>query len=93
MKTGQQRWETKVEDYKPGYSMTLAPLALKDKVLVGVSGGEAGIRGFIDAYDAATGQKRWRFFTIPAPGRTRQRHLGRRQLENGWRLHLGYRRL
>lgn len=68
LKTGQQRWETKVEDYKPGYSMTLAPLAIKGKVLVGVSGGEAGIRGFIDAYEAASGQRSWRFFTIPAPG-------------------------
>jgi alcohol dehydrogenase (cytochrome c) len=68
LKTGQQRWEAKVEDYKPGYSMTLAPLAIKGKVLVGVSGGEAGIRGFVDAYVAATGQRSWRFFTIPAPG-------------------------
>lgn len=68
LKTGQQRWATKVEDYKPGYSMTLAPLAIKGKVVVGVSGGEAGIRGFIDAYDANTGSRAWRFFTIPAPG-------------------------
>ena len=37
-------------------------------VVVGVSGGEAGIRGFIDAYDAQTGERRWRFWTIPAPG-------------------------
>lgn len=68
LKTGQQRWATKVEDYKPGYSMTLAPLAIKGKVLVGVSGGEAGIRGFIDAYDAGSGGRVWRFYTIPAPG-------------------------
>jgi alcohol dehydrogenase (cytochrome c) len=68
LKSGQQRWEAKVEDYKPGYSMTLAPLAIKGKVIVGVSGGEAGIRGFIDAYDAKTGARAWRFFTIPAPG-------------------------
>ncbi len=67
-KTGQQRWAVKVEDYKPGYSMTLAPLAIKGKVIVGVSGGEAGIRGFIDAYDAATGKLAWRFYTIPGPG-------------------------
>lgn len=68
LKTGQQRWEAKVEDYKPGYSMTLAPLAIKGKIIVGVSGGEAGIRGFIDAYDSSDGHKIWRFFTIPAPG-------------------------
>ncbi|MBL8213351.1 MAG: PQQ-dependent dehydrogenase, methanol/ethanol family [Bryobacterales bacterium] len=67
-KTGQQRWAVKVEDYKPGYSMTLAPLAIKGKVIVGVSGGEAGIRGFVDAYDAATGKLAWRFYTIPGPG-------------------------
>lgn len=68
LKSGAERWSAKVEDYKPGYSMTLAPLAIKGKVLVGVSGGEAGVRGFVDAYDAATGKRSWRFWTIPAPG-------------------------
>ncbi len=68
LKTGRERWTMKVEDYKPGYSMTLAPLAISGKVLVGVSGGEAGIRGFIDAYDSDTGRRLWRFFTIPGPG-------------------------
>ena len=67
-KSGHERWSTKVEDYKPGYSMTLAPLAIRGKVLVGVSGGEAGIRGFVDAYDAKTGKRAWRFWTIPGPG-------------------------
>ena len=68
IKSGRERWSVKVEDYKPGYSMTLAPLAIRDKVLVGVSGGEAGIRGFVDAYDAKTGDRAWRFWTIPGPG-------------------------
>jgi alcohol dehydrogenase (cytochrome c) len=68
IKSGAERWTAKVEDYKPGYSMTLAPLALKDKVLVGVSGGEAGIRGFVDAYDAKSGKRAWRFYTVPGPG-------------------------
>ena len=68
LKSGAERWTAKVGDYKLGYSMTLAPLAIKGKVIVGVSGGEAGIRGFIDAYDAATGARAWRFWTIPAPG-------------------------
>ena len=68
LKSGAERWSARVEDYKPGYSMTLAPLAIKGKVLVGVSGGEAGIRGFVDAYDAATGKRSWRFWTVPAPG-------------------------
>ncbi|MCC6589015.1 MAG: PQQ-dependent dehydrogenase, methanol/ethanol family [Bryobacterales bacterium] len=68
LKSGQERWSARVEDYKPGYSMTLSPLALKDKVIVGLSGGEAGIRGFIDAYYASTGQRAWRFYTIPGTG-------------------------
>jgi alcohol dehydrogenase (cytochrome c) len=68
IKNGAERWSAKVEDYHPGYSMTLAPLAIKGKVLVGVSGGEAGIRGFVDAYDAVTGARSWRFWTVPAPG-------------------------
>ena len=50
------------------YSFTLAPLAIKDKVLVGTGGGDRGIRGFISALDAATGAEAWRFYTIPAPG-------------------------
>ncbi len=68
IKSGIERWSTKVEDYHVGYSMTLAPLVVKDKVLVGVSGGEAGIRGFVDAYDAATGNRAWRFWSVPANG-------------------------
>ena len=48
--------------------MTLAPLVVKDKVIVGVAGGEYGIRGFIAAYDAKTGKEAWRFNTIPGPG-------------------------
>jgi alcohol dehydrogenase (cytochrome c) len=67
-KTGVERWKAQVEDYHPGYSMTLAPLAVRDKVLIGVSGGETGIRGFIDAYDAKSGNRAWRFYTIPGPG-------------------------
>ncbi len=68
IKSGIERWSTRVENYKPGYSMTLAPLAIRGKILVGVSGGEAGIRGFVDAYDARSGKRAWRFYTIPGPG-------------------------
>ncbi len=64
IKSGHERWSTQVADYKPGYSMTLAPLAYRDKVAVGISGGEAGIRGFVDAYDVKTGRRAWRFYTI-----------------------------
>jgi alcohol dehydrogenase (cytochrome c) len=67
-RSGQERWSTKVDDYRLGYSMTLAPLAIRGKVIVGTSGGEAGIRGWIDAYDARTGERAWRFLTVPGPG-------------------------
>jgi alcohol dehydrogenase (cytochrome c) len=53
---------------KAGYSLTLAPLVVKDKVVVGVGGGDLGIRGYIAAYNAQTGKEVWRFYTIPGPG-------------------------
>lgn len=67
-KSGIQRWEALVADYKIGHCLTVAPLAIPGKVVVGISGAEAGIRGFVDAYDAKTGQRSWRFWTIPGPG-------------------------
>jgi alcohol dehydrogenase (cytochrome c) len=67
-KTGKELWKTDVADYKQQYSMTVAPLVVKDKVITGVAGGEHGIRGFIVAYDANTGKEVWRFNTVPGPG-------------------------
>jgi alcohol dehydrogenase (cytochrome c) len=67
-RTGQPLWETQVADSRLGYSITSAPLAVKDKVIVGVSGGEFGARGFLDAYDASTGKRLWRWFAVPGPG-------------------------
>jgi alcohol dehydrogenase (cytochrome c) len=67
-KTGNVIWDVAAVDYKNGYSFTLAPLAVKNLVVLGVSGGEYGIRGFIDAYDAETGRRKWRFYTVPGPG-------------------------
>ena len=67
-KTGNVVWDVEAADYRKGYSFTLAPLAVKDKIIVGVAGGEYGIRGFIDAYDAETGKRAWRFYAIPGPG-------------------------
>jgi len=67
-KTGNVVWDVGTSDYSKGYSITLAPLVINHLVLIGVSGGEYGIRGFIDAYDAATGARKWRFNTIPGPG-------------------------
>ena len=66
--TGQMIWQTNVADPSLGYAMTMAPLAIDDKVIVGVAGGEYGIRGFIAAYDVATGEEDWKFYTIPGPG-------------------------
>ena len=67
-KSGAVRWDVEVADNAHGYAFTLAPLALDGKIIVGVSGGETGIRGFIDAYDAKTGDRAWRFYTIPGAG-------------------------
>ncbi|MDX2151967.1 MAG: PQQ-dependent dehydrogenase, methanol/ethanol family [Bryobacteraceae bacterium] len=67
-RTGRKRWDVQVADYRQAYSLTLAPLVVGDKVIVGPAGGELGIRGFVAAYDAATGREAWRFRTIPEPG-------------------------
>jgi alcohol dehydrogenase (cytochrome c) len=66
--SGRMLWKKTVADYTHGYSVTLAPLVVKDKVIIGVGGGEWGIRGFIAAYDTSTGREAWRFSTIPGPG-------------------------
>ena len=55
--TGSTLWEIQVADSMAGYTITSPPLAVKDKVIVGVSGGEFGARGFLDAYDAASGRR------------------------------------
>jgi alcohol dehydrogenase (cytochrome c) len=68
MKTGAIVWDSVIDDFKRGYTATAAPLIVKDKVLVGIAGAEYGIRGFVDAYDATTGKRAWRFWTVPAPG-------------------------
>jgi len=67
-KSGAVRWNIAVDDNKFGYYVTSAPLALAGRIIVGVSGAEAGIRGFLDAYDPKTGTRVWRTHTIPAPG-------------------------
>jgi alcohol dehydrogenase (cytochrome c) len=68
--SGSVRWETEVADWADGYSMTAAPLVVGNSVVVGVSGGEYAIRGFLAAYDATTGNLQWRFDTVPGPGET-----------------------
>ena len=83
-KTGNVVWDVAAIDYAKGYSFTLAPLVVKNLVILGVSGGEYGIRGFIDAYDADTGQRKWRFYTVPGVGEPGHDTWERRLLED-WR--------
>jgi PQQ-dependent dehydrogenase (methanol/ethanol family) len=64
-KTGKQVWETQIADPELGYSETMAPTAVKGKILVGTNGGEYGIRGFMKAFDAKTGKNLWTFNTVP----------------------------
>ena len=67
-RTGELVWDKEVAKPEAGYAMTHAPLIIKDKVIVGTAGGEFGIRGFIAAFEAATGNEAWRFYTIPGKG-------------------------
>jgi alcohol dehydrogenase (cytochrome c) len=67
-KTGKVAWDQKVQDYKKGQYLTLMPLVVDGKVIVGGSGGEFGVRGYVVAYDAKDGKELWRTFTIPATG-------------------------
>jgi alcohol dehydrogenase (cytochrome c) len=67
-RTGKEVWTSEVAENKDGYYITLAPLIADGKVMVGASGGEFGIRGFVAAYDPDTGKELWRTYTIPAPG-------------------------
>jgi alcohol dehydrogenase (cytochrome c) len=67
-RSGNQIWDIAYADWNKNYGATGAPLVVKDKVLVGTSGGDDGVRGFVAAYDAMTGKLAWRFWTIPGPG-------------------------
>jgi len=66
--TGALLWQSQYAETSKGYHATLAPLALKDRVVVGVSGGDSGMRGFVAAYSASTGEQLWRTYTVPARG-------------------------
>ena len=66
--TGRLLWDTKMAPHEENYGATLAPLVVNDLVVAGVAGGDEGIRGFLAAYDASTGEEAWRFWTIPARG-------------------------
>jgi alcohol dehydrogenase (cytochrome c) len=67
-RSGAQIWDVAYADWNKNYGATSAPLVVKDKVLVGTSGGDDGVRGFVAAFDALSGKLAWRLWTIPAPG-------------------------
>ena len=67
-KNGHPLWNVTIAKASAAYSITHAPLVIKDKVIIGTGGAEYGIRGFIAAYDAHTGKEVWRFYTVPGPG-------------------------
>ncbi len=81
--SGAVRWDVHVADNALGFSITAAPLAIDGAVVVGVAGAEAGIRGFLDAYDIATGERVWRFWTVPAPGEPGSETWGGNSWETG----------
>ena len=64
-RTGKEVWTAKVEDYKKAYYMSLAPLIVDGKVILGASGGELGVRGFVAAIDAESGKELWKTYTVP----------------------------
>jgi alcohol dehydrogenase (cytochrome c) len=66
--TGKLMWDVEMADYHQQYGSTGAPLAVNDLVIAGMSAGDEGVRGFLDAYKAATGERAWRFWTVPARG-------------------------
>ena len=76
-KTGEIAWNIEVADYKEGFSLTSAPLIVGELAIIGVAGGEYGVRGFFDAYDVKTGKRVWRHYTVPAQGRARRGDAGR----------------
>ena len=66
--TGELLWDTEMADWRQNYNATSAPLIVGDLVVSGTAGGEQGVRGFLAAYDPATGKEAWRFWTVPKPG-------------------------
>ena len=81
--TGKLAWDVEMADSRENYGATSAPLAVKDLVISGTSGGDEGVRGFIAAYKASTGERVWRFWTIPAPGEPLAKTWIGRALEHG----------
>jgi alcohol dehydrogenase (cytochrome c) len=80
---GQLLWDTEMADYRQHYGATSAPLVVNGLVLSGTSGGDEGARGFLDAYKVSTGERAWRFWTMPAPGEPGAETWAGRAIEHG----------
>jgi alcohol dehydrogenase (cytochrome c) len=76
---GELLWETTMADSKQNYNGTSAPLTANGLVISGTAGGDEGVRGFVAAYDQATGKEVWKFWTVPMPGQP-----GAQEVENTW---------
>lgn len=81
--TGQLLWDVAMADYHENYGSTSAPLVVEGLVIAGVSGGDEGVRGFVDAYNASTGEHAWRFWTVPARGEPGSETWEGRAIEHG----------
>ncbi|MBI2688892.1 MAG: PQQ-dependent dehydrogenase, methanol/ethanol family [Acidobacteria bacterium] len=81
--TGQLIWDVEMADYRENYGATGAPLVVNDLVIAGISGGDEGVRGFLDAYKASTGERVWRFWTIPARGEPGSETWSGKAIEHG----------
>jgi alcohol dehydrogenase (cytochrome c) len=81
--TGELVWDVEMADHGQNYGATGAPLVVKDLVISGISGGDEGVRGFLDAYKASTGERVWRFWSIPAPGEPLAKTWAGRAIEHG----------
>jgi len=94
-RTGEEIWTKEIATNSDGYYMSLAPLIADGKVMIGASGGEVGIRGFVAAFDLQTGNELWRTYTIPAPGEPGERNLAerRRSMEDRRWVGMGDRQL
>ena len=81
--TGRKLWDATMADTKEGYSATAAPMVVGDLVISGIAGGEEGARGFIDAYDVATGKRVWRFYSVPLRGEKGSETWGGNAIDHG----------
>ncbi len=88
--TGRPVWEAVMPHEPQHYGSTVAPLAVKDMIIAGVAGADWGIRGFLDAYKASTGERLWRFWTIPLKGEPGSETWKGKEPLLGWWVYLAH---